>query len=339
MPDLLDKQDFEDEFSGALKILVDAENEGRKAAQDGFKKIFFVGCGAPYQMMKSINYWADRFCSTVNVRTYHAGEFVDLDPAALDEQAIVFMGSHSGTTWEVITAAEFLKGKSCKTLAFTQNADSPLASAVDRVFAYGASKQGYFSSLMLTLAFTSGFLSATEKRWPDHQELMSSLRGLPGALADAKLKAVEKGRAAAKKLRGEECVYFIGSGAMFTTAYIFAACFLMEMQWMHAFPLSAAEFFHGPFEVFDKDTPVVLMLGEDPSRPETERVLAFFRKYLNEPVVYDSRKFEMAGISQTMRAILAPFILDSAMTTLVEHLANLNQHPLTTRRYMGQVEY
>lgn len=336
---MLNNKEFTDEFSGALKILGDAENEGRKAAQDGFVKLFFVGCGAPYQMMKSVNYWADRFCSTINVRSYHAGEFVNLDPAALDEQVIVLLGSHSGTTREVVSAAETLKEKPCKTFAFTQKADSPLASAVDRVFAYGASKQGYFSSLMLTMAFTSGFLSATEKRWPDHREVISSLRHLPGALADAKFIAAEKGRAAAEKLKDEEFVYFIGSGPMFTTAYIFAACFLMEMQWMHAFPLSAAEFFHGPFEVFDKETPVVLMLGEDPSRPEAERVLAFSRNYLNEPIIYDSRDFEMPGISQEMRALLAPFILDSAMTNLVEQLAVHNDHPLTIRRYMGKVDY
>jgi len=336
---MLNTEEFTGEFSGALKILDDAENEGKKAAHNGFDKLFFVGCGAPYQMMKSVNYWADRFCPAINVRTYHAGEFVNLDPAALDERTIVLLGSHSGTTREVVGAAETLKEKPCKTFAFTQIADSPLASAVDHVFAYGESKQGYFSSLMLTLAFTSGFLSPTEKRWPDHQEVMSSLRHLPGALADAKLKAAEKGRVAAEKLKGEEFVFFIGSGPMFTTAYIFAACFLMEMQWMHAFPLSAAEFFHGPFEVFDKDTPVVLMLGEDPSRPEAERVLAFCRKYLSEPIIYDSRDFEMPGISQAARAIFAPFILDSAMTNLVEQLAGLNNHPLTMRRYMGKVEY
>lgn len=336
---MLDKKEFTDEFSGALKILVDAENEGKKAAQNGFNKLIFVGCGAPYQMMKAVNYWADRFCSAINVRSYHAGEFVNLDPAALDERTIVLLGSHSGTTREVVGAAETLKERLCKTFAFTQTADSPLASAVDCVFAYGASKQGYFSSLMLTLAFTSGFLSPAEKRWPDHREVMSSLRGLPGALADAKFKAAEKGCAVAEKLKGEEFVYFIGSGPMFTTAYIFAACFLMEMQWLHAFPLSAVEFFHGPFEVFDNGTPVVLMLGEDPSRPEAERVLAFCRKYLSDPIIYDSRDFEMPGISQEIRPVLAPFILDSAMTNLVDQLSVLNDHPLTIRRYMGKVDY
>jgi fructoselysine 6-phosphate deglycase len=339
MPEIKSKENFTAEFAGALSTLSDVENEGMKASRDGFKKLFFVGCGAPFQMMKSVNFWADRFCSEINVRTYHAGEFVHLDPAALDEQTIVLLVSHSGTTQEVVSAAEILKGKPCKTFAFTQKADSPLASVVDHVFAYGETNQGYFSSLVLTLAFTSGLLSSKEQRWPERLDLINSLKSLPGALADAKFQAFEKGRDAANKLKGEGFVYFIGSGPMFTTAYIFAACFLMEMQWMHAFPLSAAEFFHGPFEVFDHETPVVLMLGEDPSRPEAERVLAFCREHLSEPIIYDARDFEMPGISRGIRPLLAPFILDSAMTNLVEQLAVLNDHPLTTRRYMGKVAY
>jgi fructoselysine 6-phosphate deglycase len=47
----------------------------------------------------------------------------------------------------------------------------------------------------------------------------------------------------------------------------------------------------------------------------------------------------MMGIHDKIRPILAPFILDSAMTTIVESLADLNQHPMTTRRYMGKVDY
>ena len=168
---------------------------------------------------------------------------------------------------------------------------------------------------------------------------MASLKNLPEALAGAKAVSMEKGRNAAGRVAGAENIFLIGSGPMFTTAYIFAACFLMEMQWMQAFPLSAAEFFHGPFEVFDGKTPTILLLGEDPSRPEGERVLKFFRENLSEPIVYDSREYTMEGIERSIRPILAPFILDAAMTNLVETLAEINRHPMTTRRYMGKVDY
>lgn len=333
------KEEFFKEFTGALSMLSLAESEGIKAAQLGYDRLFFVACGAPHQMMRSIHYWTDIVSTSTDVRVYHAGEFLHLNPAALDDRTMVFLGSHSGTTKEVIEAAEFLKEKPCKTFAFTQDGDSTFGKIVDQVFPYGKSNQGYFSSVMLTLAFTSGFLKEKEIGWKIHEDLMISLRNFPGALADAKGESQEKGRSVAGELKDAESIFFIGSGPSYTTAYIFAACFLMEMQWMHAFPLSAAEFFHGPFEVFDRDTPLVLLLGEDASRPEAERVLKFSRKHLSEPIIYDSCDFAMLGIQDMIRPILAPFILDSAMTNMVETLAELNQHPLTTRRYMGKVDY
>jgi len=334
-----DKEEFIKEFGGALSLLPLAESEGIKAAENGYDRLVFVACGAPYQMMCSIQYWTDKYASSTDVRVFHAGEFVHLNPAFLNDRTIGFLGSHSGTTREVIEVANYFKGKPCRTFAFTQQADSAIGKNVDQVFPYGHSNQGYFSSLMLTLAFTSGLLKEREKEWKFHGELMSSLPNFPGALADAKNEWKKKGHTDAEILKDAGSIYFIGSGPAFTTAYIFAACFLMEMQWMRAYPLSAAEFFHGPFEVFDKETPVVLLLGEDTSRPEAERVLKFCQEYLSEPIIYDSRDFAMSGIHKTIRPMLAPFILDSAMTNIVESLAEFNSHPLTTRRYMGKVDY
>ncbi|MBM3137232.1 MAG: SIS domain-containing protein [Chloroflexi bacterium] len=336
---MFNKEEFIKAFDGALSILPLAESEGIKAAQLGFDRLVFVACGAPHQMMRSIQFWTDKYAASTDVRVLHAGEFVHQNPAFLDERTIVFLGSHSGTTREVIDAANYLKEKACRTFAVTQQADSELGKIVDLTFNYGPSVQGYFCSVMLAMAFTSAFLKEREKVWDFHKNLMCSLSSFPSVLADAKRDEQEKGDSVAIALKDSEAVYFIGSGPSYTTAYIFAACFLMEMQWMHAFPLSAAEFFHGPFEVLNKDTPVVLLLAEDDSQPEAERVLNFCQKYLSEPIVYDSRDFTMKGIHESVRPMLAPFILDSAMTNFVERLADLNQHPLTTRRYMGKVEY
>ena len=151
------KEEFVSEFSGSLHLLKAAEEEGTLTARMGIEKLYFVGCGAPYQMMKSVTYWADRYAAAATVKVFHAGEFVHLNPASLDQKTSVFLGSHSGTTREVVEAAHFLQKKPSATVAFTQQPDSPLGSKVGRVFAYGSSRQGYFSSLMITLAFLSVF--------------------------------------------------------------------------------------------------------------------------------------------------------------------------------------
>ena len=126
---------------------------------------------------------------------------------------------------------------------------------------------------------------------------------------------------------------------MFCTAYVFGVCVLMEMQWMHTYPAEAAEWFHGPFEIVDQNTPILLLLGEDDSRPIAERALRFCKKYTERLLIYDSKDYDMKGISQNVRAIFAPFVLQAALDRLAEHLAVWHNHPLITRRYMWKTEY
>jgi len=116
-------------------------------------------------------------------------------------------------------------------------------------------------------------------------------------------------------------------------------CVMMEMQWMHTFTGEAAEFFHGPFEVVLPDVPVLLYLGEDESRPITERVVRFCKKFTEKLLVYDSKDFEMKGVDKDVRAIFAPFVLEAATGRFMEHLSVWHNHPLSTRRYMWKFEY
>jgi fructoselysine 6-phosphate deglycase len=83
----------------------------------------------------------------------------------------------------------------------------------------------------------------------------------------------------------------------------------------------------------------LILIGEDNGRSEGERLKQFGAKYSGKNFVYDSQDFEMKGIHADVRPIVAPLILDSALTGLVEELAVLRGHPLTTRRYMGKVDY
>lgn len=333
------RQEFLREFTGAFTCLEAAQELGERYGSSGFSQLFLVGCGAPYAMMKSAGYWGDRFAANKVVRVYHAAEFFHLNPASLNKNTVVILGSHSGTTREVLEAAEYISGKPCPSIAVTQSSDSPLGKKTALSLSYGESKQGYFCSAMVTFAFISSFLENDEKAWDFHPLLIDSLQNFPAALAEAKEIFIDEGKRLAEKLCFADPLFIIGSGPMFTTAYIYAACFLMEMQWMHAFSLSAAEFFHGPFEVFDSYTSGLLLLGEDPSRSEAERVLSFLEKYAHTPFVIDSREFPMNGIHKKIRPLLAPFIVDAALTNMVETMGEIKDHPLTKRRYMGKVDY
>ncbi len=97
------------------------------------------------------------------------------------------------------------------------------------------------------------------------------------------LMAVSRLRIAAsvlpKKYQDEKLFYILSSGASYGHAYGFAICSLMEMQWLHAAPIHSGEYFHGPFEVTNKETPFILLMNEGRTRAMDERALAFLTKY------------------------------------------------------------
>jgi len=333
------KPGFIGQFTGVLDQFENAERFGKEFASDGINRIIFVGCGAPHYMMRLLAYWGQKSAVNTDIRVYYSAELISQDPAAIDEKTLVIMGSHSGTTRETLDAAEYLHSKPCKTIAITQEQASPLGLATKICLPYGKTTQGYFSAYILAQTLFSAFLYQREQGWKFHQALMDSLPKLPSALADAKEANLANALAQAKTMVDENLLYVLGAGPMYTTAYVFAACFLMEMQWMHAHALTAADFFHGPFEVVDRSIPLLVLIGEDASRGEGERLKRFAAKYAGNTLIYDSRDFEMKDIHADVRPIVAPFILDSALTGLVEELAVLRSHPLTTRRYMGKVDY
>jgi len=334
-----DRGKFLKDIEQAAENKHEAASLGSELSKKGLNRLYFVGCGAPNRGMSILEYWAQRYVTGLEVRRYFPAEFVHQNPAALDENTLVMLGSHSGTTKETVEAAQFLKDKPCITVGVTQKEDSPLAQAVQYSLLYGESDSGYYAAFMLSQAFVSGFLNEVEAGWPFHDKIMEALEALPDVLADAAISNDPRATEEARIYKDDRIMYILGAGPMFSTAYVIGVCILMEMQWMHVQPLIAAEFFHGPFEIVDETTPLILLVGEDPSRPEAERAVRFCKKYTERLMIYDSKEFEMKGVDEDVRGIFAPMVLESALGRFPAHLAVWHNHPLTTRRYMWRTEY
>jgi fructoselysine 6-phosphate deglycase len=336
---LFDHTQFFHQFETAIAQLRRAEEVGRELARQGVRRLYLVGCGAPLAIMRVIAYWAQQFSQKAEFISSYSAEFLHQNPIKLDENTCVILASHSGLTQETVDAGLFLKTKPAHKVVVTQDENSPLAKTGDEVLTYGKSEQGYYCSYLITQAFISAFLNECERKWTLHSALMDALKGLPAILADSKILYPKKIIKDAKTIIQKPLLYVVGAGPMFETAYVLATCFLMEMQWLHAHPLVAAEFFHGPLEVVDKNTSMIVLLGEDPHRIEAERVAQFCKTHVGNAIIYDSQHYEMTGVPFELRPLLAPFVIDAALTSLVEKIAELRQHPLTVRRYMGKVIY
>ena len=337
MAAVLDRTAMVEGLAGAIALLPVARDLGRRLAP-GIDRVVMVAAGSANRAMLGLQYWIERESAGLEVRRYFPAELMAQNPRGLDGRTLVLLASKSGTTQETVAAAEWLRGLPCRTVAFTQREDRPLAGLAQYVFAVGETSESFPALYMVMQAMVAGLLEAKDG-WGLGDTLMTSLRALPAALADAAASSDMRGQADALALKDQKILYHVASGPGFTTAYVFGVCIVMEMLWLHSTPLEAAEFFHGPFEVVDETTRLILILGEDPSRPLMERVVRFCEKYTKHVMVYDSRDYAMPGIDPAIRPIVAPYVLQAALKRITANLSLLLAKPLGERRYMWKTDY
>ena len=116
-------------------------------------------------------------------------------------------------------------------------------------------------------------------------------------------------------------------------------CILEEMQWIRTRPVHASDFFHGTLELVEADVSVLLLKGEDTTRPLAERVERFVSGLTNKLLVLDTADVELPAISRSTRALVSPVILSALLERVSAHLEVLRDHPLTTRRYYRRMAY
>lgn len=326
-----------DQLRQTQDALAEALAFGEAIGRD-IDRVYLIACGSANRAMLGLKYWIEHFSPRLEVRCYFPAEFMAINPPRLDARTLVVLASKSGTTPETVAAAEFLRGKPCRIVGLCQFGDKPLAKAVPERFLVGDTAESFTAMAMLMNAIAAGLLKSGDG-WALSDQMMSSLHALPAAICDAAEQNDARALADANIYRNDRFVYHVAAGPCFTTAYVFGVCILMEMLWLHSYPIEAAEFFHGPFEIVDRKTPLILITGEDPSRPLMERVISFCDKHAARVMKYDSRDYAMKGVAPAIRPILAPYVLQAALKRLSAHLSVLHNQPLTTRRYMWKVAY
>lgn len=326
-------------LQGALDSLESASQFGANLADQDIRSVFFIGCGAPQRVMSSVKYWVDRYSTSLETHLYYPAEFIAQPPVKIDAHSLVFLISETGKTAEVVEAAQFIRQHyPCHTVSISARSDTPLSKAAEYQLSYSQGKVGFEAKFMLLLAILSSYLQK-KGEWHLHTSIMEGLKALPSALASAEALSKPYNDHLANLYRDEGFFMITASGPCYPVAYSLGVCILMEALWVKLFEGEAAEFFHGPFEIIDQTVPVILLIGEDPSRPIAERVLRFLREHTQKILLFDAIDHEMKGIPQDVRPIFAPYILGAASYGLAEALSILRGQPLSTRRYMGKTSY
>lgn len=263
---------------------------------------------------------------------YTAKEFVLCPPKAFDENCIVVTLSASGTTPEAVAAAKAAKEKGAVSITIVGKKDSPLAEQGDYVFFNGDEPKYQYStcSMAVALRFAVELLQQAEG-YEHYDDMQHGFDILDDVIKKAREYAEPGAIRFAEEHKDDKVLHVMATGANYNVAYTTTTCILMECQWIHSNPIHSGEFFHGPFEVVDKEVPFLVLVGVGREREMDERAVDFLKKYGKRITVLDGKEFGIDILGPTVAEYLSPLVFTGVLSRYSHRLADARNHSVYVR--------
>lgn len=331
----------EQEYRTSMKLIcearVDAERTADELSKRGYKNIFFTAVGGSLAPMMAIGEMAKQ-TTILPVFVEQAAELLVRGHKSLGKDSVVVTMSKSGDTKETVEIAQWCKEQGITVVCLTKNSESPLADCSDYLIPMRHENGVEYEYMLLYWLFFR--LLENNGDFEEYSEFADQLEKLPENLIKAKAKFEPIAAEIAKKYYQEPYMMWIGGGETWGETYLFSMCLLEEMQWLRTKSVTSAEFFHGTLELVEEDVCVFLVKGEGKCREIDDRVERFVEKYTNKFTVIDSKDYELEGIDDKFRWILAPTIISTLLVDrLAFHFEDNTGHSLDIRRYYRQFAY
>ncbi|MES1151398.1 MAG: SIS domain-containing protein [Dongia sp.] len=182
--------------------------------------------------------------------------------------ALMLAISQSGRSPDLISLAEAGRSAGALTVAMVNDAESPLAKAVEVMLPLLAGPERSVAATKSYIASLAAILQLVAL-WSDDAELHDAVAKLPEQLDQA---TRLDWSAAEGMLRNARSLFVVGRGPGFGIAQE-AALKLKEICGLHAEAMSSAELMHGPLALPGADFPVVAFLQPDPTEAGMVKVL------------------------------------------------------------------
>lgn len=308
--------------------------------ENGIKEVFLVACGGSLVDMYASKFLLESETKELRTGFYTSNEFIYAPPKSLGKNSVTIICSHGGNTPETVEAAQLARELGSATITLTNNHSGNLINYADHsiVYHWGEGSSVEENPMTIILQICVEILNATED-FPYYEQAMDGIKKLEKIVKNGKEIVLQRAKEFAANYENEKLFYTISSGASFGMAYGFSICSLMEMQWVHASAIHSGEFFHGPFEVTDKETPFILLKNEGRTRALDERVQTFLNQYAKKVEVVDAKELGLSVIDENIVEYFNPIVFYCILDVYRTELAAIRNHPLSTRRYMGKVAY
>ena len=316
-----------------------SEVKQKAEAVGGLKAVYFVACGGSQAAIYPAKYLLQSEAKNIATAIYNSNEFVHATPAALSEQTVCIICSLNATP-ETVEAVKVANKRGAITIAMTGSPETLMAQNGQYKVVYSNGDNQVYSRANQALALKLVFEILYQfEDYNNYDAAMSAYEKIDEIVASAKERLLSKAQKFANDFNGDEVFYVLGSGPLFGTAYTMACCHFMEMQWKHAIPLNSGEYFHGPFETTDKNTPFVLLKSVGRTRPMDERVETFLKQYAERYIVIDAEEVGLNQIDSSVAEFFNSVVMIPIERYFVYQMSLVTNHSMDTRRYMWKVAY
>lgn len=327
-----DEAKVRQDHQNGVDMIPEIEKVVDQICDEGYDNIFLFGIGGTLLYAGQIMHTAKQLGCSLPLYLENATDFLYEGNKKFTKNSVVVIASLSGNTIEVEAAVDKAHEVGARVIGYVEVPESPLAKKVDHLVTTVGGEYYWWYTVVLRFMKNAGEFDAYDK-------LTSQMKNLPDAVVQIYKDADEEMKNYAEKYCDEPITYLVGSGNLEDWAVCYGMCIMEEMQWMRTRPISAANFFHGTLEVIERDIPVILIKGEDKTRPEMDRVEKFVNRVSAKVTVFDTKKFALPGIDEEFRGVLSPIVMRSAFMRLNVHLEHCRRHPIDIRRYYKALKY
>jgi len=238
--------------------------------------------------------------------------------------------SQSGQSPDLLSVLQEANHQGCKTLAITNQAESPMADVADQTIDILAGKELAVAATKTYTAqlMTIALLSAT---WNNSQSQFAEIKQIPD-LSSTVLEQKEIIKQYSQRYRFMDQCVVLGRGYNYATAYEWSLK-LKEMNYIVAQPYSSADFKHGPIALISNGFPVFAIAVNGSVLPDMVELIKDLTKDQAAEIFLISDQEELLSIAECPFPIpkgipewLTPIIsilpaqLFSYYLTLVKHI-------------------
>jgi fructoselysine 6-phosphate deglycase len=331
-----------DDFLPTLEHALSQRDAARafvaEAVADGVDDVLFVGCGGSWASSVHAAHTLQRLGQGLTARNVRSTEVIDGFPAKVGPRTLVVASAHSGATKETIAAAGLLKASGARLVTLAHPEGSALGALADLELTYRSDhtitspKQTLLAHLTWSLLERTGSIDDAAAAWATYD-------ALPVALRTALDESDDHLARIAADMADTPFLFVLAAGPNIGASYLLSMCYLMEMQWRYSASFQAGEFFHGAFEMLHSDAGIIHLVGEDATRPVSERAVRFSEQVSPHSRTLDTAALSLPGVASQMRGEITPVALGVLCSRLAEHFESVTGHSLDERRYMGRMAY